>query len=209
MRTAVYRRCVRASFRRHRVLETPDKLSAMKTKRRQFGWIMSSVAIVACGVFFVSRSQRAPSESEMRANFRRDKTLLTQFVRMARNDKLRWTNGERSDCLGDIDYYDKKSGATCYKARHDLSEERQGKYRAIMRQAGVHNVVYSSDEGICRFSVFGGGFTDTSWSIGYAWAEKPSIPLKIVPSAYYYRGQMRGTIVYSRLEKDWFIYRSR
>ncbi len=135
----------------------------------------------------------------MLANFRQHKAVLQILVSMARQDNLTYlgdTFGRRNIVI---------TGKNEWK-EVDISKNRQVQYRALMEQSGVHTIAYQHH--ICRFIVFAGGFTDTSWTVGYAWAQKPVIPMTIVPSAYYDQTKMRGTTVYSEIENGWFIYRS-
>ncbi len=88
-----------------------------------------------------------------------------------------------------------------------ISPQQLAKYRALMQQLGLSAIVrLTSRGGYFRFEVFGGGFTDTSWGIGYAWGYKPLTPL--VQSAY---NQMprRDRQHFSPIEGHWYIYHRR
>ena len=87
----------------------------------------------------------------------------------------------------------------------NVSDARLARYRALLKQLGMITVVVDAERQRVRLERFGGGFTDTSWSIGYSWSRDTPKPL--VNSAYHqYPG--KDKIHYSRIEGDWYIYNS-
>lgn len=84
------------------------------------------------------------------------------------------------------------------------SAPRVARYRALMKSVGVESI--NGGKTRFRMAVFGGGFTDTSWSIGYAFSRrKPEI---IVPSVYRW-GARRDHTAYAPLVGNWYLYNSR
>lgn len=157
--------------------------------------------ILAIAAFNFARSLRAPNEADMLANFRQNEGALNQLVEMARAD--------------DLVYIGRQSGLAHRKLNSneyeevDVSENRLKQYRVLMKKAGTDQMTYSSNRGICRFRVIGSGGLDTSWSIGYAWANNPKIPMRLVKSAFYENRLVRDTIVYSTIKKNWYLYNKR
>ena len=151
--------------------------------------------------FSFVRSQSTPSEAELLVNFRQNRTAFNQLASMARADDLIWVTQNRG-------LTSKKVGKNEYKDL-EIPKSRLVQYQTLMRRTRINLITYSSNRKICRFSAINGGALDTSWSIGYAWAKNPAIPMTIVPSAYYHTGQMRETTVYSPIEKDWYFFNLR
>jgi hypothetical protein len=85
-----------------------------------------------------------------------------------------------------------------------ISKQRLAQYHSTMNKLGV--VPISGDDDYAQFDVFGGGFADTTWSIGYAWSKQP--PKAIVKSAYNTM-PMRERRVHSHIEGNWYIYHRR
>ena len=93
----------------------------------------------------------------------------------------------------------------------NVSQKRLALYRERMKYLGISMLLVDERRNLVRFTQFGGGFLDTSWNIGYAYApETPKALIKkvLVKSAY---NQMPGKegIHFSRIEGDWYIYHSR
>jgi hypothetical protein len=173
----------------------------MKSGLKRFVFLLLVPAAFAFGIFFFARSQRAPSETEMLANLKTHKRELNQLVQMARSDHLFFMNGDTGTA-------NKRIKANNFQ-EVDISKSRLMQYKTLMEKVGVQNFSCSFDNSACHAGVFGGGFADTTWSVGYAWELKPDPSMKIVPSAYYDQIKMRDTTVYSKIESHWFIYRSR
>ncbi len=85
-----------------------------------------------------------------------------------------------------------------------LPPARVQRYQALMQTLHIWRIDGNKER--FRMYVFGGGFTDTSWSIGYAFSRKR--PQKIVSSAYK-RQFVRDTTVYSPLDGNWYLYQLR
>lgn len=85
----------------------------------------------------------------------------------------------------------------------NVSQSRLALYRSRMKRLNIGTIVVDERTNRIRFSVFGGGFTDTTWSIGYAWSKNTPQPL--VESAY---SQMpaRDKMHFSRIEGHWYMY---
>ncbi len=179
----------------------------MKGRPKPLRITLMLLPLLAFAVFHLVHSRSALSEAGMLANFHQNKMTLVELSQMAREDKMRWTNGVDSDPYEIFDHYDKKSGITSLKDGPAISSKRLAKYKQLMEQCGVQSVGCDENGSSCSFYFFGGGFGDTTWSIGYEWT--PTKPTPLVSSAYYYKGQMRDTAVYSPIEKDWYIYNSR
>lgn len=85
-----------------------------------------------------------------------------------------------------------------------LSVSRVARYRALMKSVGVESIGGRGNK--FRMGVFGGGFTDTSWSIGYAFSRrKPEI---VVPSVYRWGARQNHT-AFAPLSENWYLYNSR
>ena len=138
--------------------------------------VLKILIIIVIGIAVIHYAFfRAPSESQMLANFKEHKVQFEQLRSMLEHDrKVRiiafdWFSGTEfpDDSL-------KSAG---------ISQQRLDKYRELMKISGVFLISKISDKkGYYRFAVFGGGMTDTSWSIGYAWSQQR--PSHIVKSAY-------------------------
>jgi len=141
---------------------------------------------------------RAPSESQMLANFKEHKVQLEQLRAMLQHDKK--VGGISPDSFVDKELWHDNSLKDA-----GISQQRLDEYRKLMKISGVTHIGRLSDKkGYFRFYVFGGGMTDTSWSIGYAWSEdKPS---HIVKSAY---NTIYNGWCHSPIEGHWYIYHMR
>lgn len=140
---------------------------------------------------------RVPSETEMIAKFRERKAEFEQIQAMLQQDKFIFVIGP--DWV-EAQWDEKKSRYFPL----DISAERLNLYRSRLKKLGFSGVV--SRNGQIRLHQFGGGFTDTSWSIGYSWSSKTPTPL--VKSAYY-EMPGRDKMHFSRLEGHWYIYHRR
>ena len=146
---------------------------------------------------------RAPSEAQMIAKFHAHKAEFEQLRLMMEEDKNvhdigpDWVMAQWSVS---------PEGVTVAELPLDISSDRLARYRALLRQLGMKTVVVDAKWHRIRLYQFGGGFTDTSWSIGYAWSKNAPKPL--VKSAY---NQMPGRegMNFSRIEGDWYLYHSR
>ncbi len=146
---------------------------------------------------------RAPSESQMIAKFHAHKAEFEQLRLMMAQDKNvhdigpDWVTAQWSN---------KPDGIGSSELPLNISNARLARYRALLKQLGMTTVVVDQEQKRIRLELFGGGFTDTSWGIGYAWSKTPPNPL--VKSAY---NQMPGEsgICFSRIEGDWYIYHRR
>lgn len=136
---------------------------------------------------------RAPSEGEMIAKFQGRKAEFEQIRLMLGQDKdvetigWNWVNGKDYGHLP-----------------HNISESRIALYRSRLKSLGFDRV--DSYDGQVQLEQFGGGFTDTTWGIGYIWSAKPPSPL--VESAYSSRPN-RDHWQYSRLQGNWYLYHRR
>jgi hypothetical protein len=140
---------------------------------------------------------RAPSESQMLANFKEHKIQLEQLRSMLQQDRkvqaiaFDWFSG-----TGVPDDSLKSAG---------ISQQRLDAYRKLMKIFGVSLIGrLGGKKGYFKFAVFGGGMTDTSWSIGYAWSE--DTPSHIVKSAY---NTVYSGWCHSPIEGHWYIYHMR
>lgn len=161
--------------------------------------VLKILIIIVIGIVVIHYTFfRAPSESQMLANFKGHKAQFEQLRLMLEHDKK----------VGNISpdgFVDK--GLWHYNSLLDsgLSQQRLDKYRKLMKICGVSNIGrLGYKEGYYRFIVFGGGFTDTSWSIGYAWSEQK--PSHIVKSAY---NTIYSGWCHSPIEGHWYIYHMR
>jgi len=143
---------------------------------------------------------RAPSEAQMIAKFHANKAQFEQLRLMLAHDKNvkdigpDWTNAK---------YKKMPDGVEMPQLPLNVSDKRFALYRARMKQLGISMLLVDERRDLVRFSVFGGGFTDTSWSIGYVYSK--NIPNPLVKSAYYQMPGREG-IHFSRIEGNWYIY---
>lgn len=141
---------------------------------------------------------RAPSESQMLAHFRTHKTEFEQLRSMLQQDK-------QISIIGSDWMRGRDMSIVDTPEQMGISVERLAQYRALMNKLGVAPISgFGSRENYFQFNVFGGGFTDTTWSIGYAWSSKT--PENIVPSAY---NSMPRHRCHSRIVGDWYIFHRR
>lgn len=146
---------------------------------------------------------RAPSESQMLADFHAHKAEFEQLRAMLAQDKNvkvigpDWTIAQWSS---------KPNGVGSSELPLNVSNARLVHYRALLKQLGTKTVVVDEEQNRIRLARFGGGFTDTSWGIGYAWCQKP--PKALVKSAYS-QHPGRDKMHFSRIEGDWYLYHLR
>ena len=173
----------------------------MKFKRlSKFDIVVLALCGLAVATYFYSRG---PSESQMIAKYHRQKAEFEQIRLMLQKDSNVFVISERwvraQDSFG-------KDGQWLGELPLNISESRLALYRERLKNLGLASVRSNPELGQVTFYQFGGGFTDTSWSIGYLWSQKPPSPL--VKSAYH---QMPGQnhSHYSRLQDKWYIYHHR
>ena len=117
------------------------------------------LAVIAAALLLFVRSQRAPSEAEMLADFQQHRAVFQRLVAMARADHLDYLSGQH----GFTDAHNKA-----------LPQARFDQYQKLLQQTrATHIILYHSRPSVYTFPVFGGGMTDTSWAVGYAWSDKP------------------------------------
>ena len=164
-------------------------------------FLLVSLSLVAVHFLFY----RAPSESQMKEKLQARKSEFEQLRLMLSTDtNVRiitqgWT---------DAKYKKMPDGVESYQLPLNVSAKRLALYRERMKRLGISNLHVDERRNLVRFALFGGGMTDTSWSIGYAYGtETPKALVKkvVVKSAY---NQMpgQGGIHFSRIEGDWYIY---
>lgn len=138
---------------------------------------------------------RAPSEAEMIAKFQRHKAEFEQIRLMLRQDRNIETIGP--------DWVETEWTGNA-RLPLNVPEGRISLYRARLKGLGFSRV--DRYKGHVQLEEFGGGFTDTSWGIGYVWSSTTPVPL--VKSAYN-QMPMRERRHFSRLEGNWYIYHRR
>lgn len=166
--------------------------SIVKNKKRIFVFFIAILIVT-----FYIRS-RAPSEARMIANFREHKAQFEQLRLMIQQDK-------RVRSLSSGWLSDQNMNSTDDPMSLGISKQRWARYQSLLKSVGADSI--SNRNNYIRFYVFGGGFTDTSWSIGYAWSAEP--PPIMVESAYWHKPTMRDKIYHSRIENGWYIYNRR
>lgn len=85
-----------------------------------------------------------------------------------------------SDDWVEAKYSEEKDGVEMHELPLNVSQKRIELYRSRLHQLGFARI--NSYQGRIHMAEFGGGFTDTTWSIGYIWSATPLSP--IVQSAY-------------------------
>ncbi len=148
---------------------------------------------------------RALSEAQMIAKFHAHKAEFEQLRLMVADKNVQviaknWTEAKHKNIPLGVEV----KGST--KLPLNISKDRLLLYRKRMNDLGIIKVVGYDQSRQIRFSLFGGGWTDTTWGIGYAWCKDTPKPL--VKSAY---NQMPGRdkIHFSRIEGDWYLYQYR
>lgn len=145
---------------------------------------------------------RAPSEAQMIDKFHAHKAQFEQIRLMLAHDRNIHVIGP--DWVT-AQWGFTPEGVSVAELPFNVSNARLAHYRALLKQLGMETLVVDARRHRVRLYQFGGGFTDTSWSIGYAWSRDTPKPL--VKSAYnQYPG--KDKIHYSRVEGDWYIYNS-
>jgi hypothetical protein len=164
-----------------------------KVPRKLKIFLLIVVGLIAVKYIFF----RAPSEAQMIAHFKTHKTEFEQLRSMLQQDKKIFDIGS--------DWLSSRDGTGDSLTDTGITQQRLNQYRILMDKLNVSPIGrFSSRENYFRFSVFGGGFTDTTWSIGYVWSDKT--PENIVPSAYNTMPRNRS---HSRIEGKWYIYHRR
>ncbi|MBV9865633.1 MAG: hypothetical protein JO316_09805 [Abitibacteriaceae bacterium] len=133
----------------------------------------------------------------MISKFRQQKSQFEQIRLMLQQDKNVVTVGN--------DWVETRWLGYGELTRNTVSAERLALYRARLRQLGFSRVDRVGIEQV-QLELFGGGFADTTWGIGYVWSDAPPQPL--VTSAYNSM-PMREHRNYSPLEGHWYIYHRR
>ena len=167
----------------------------LSRKKREF---LAGCCLLALYYFFFFR---APTEGEMIAKFHQRKAEFEQIRLMLEQDKNVETIGPswvEAKSSVEKDYVDS------HKLPLSISESRIALYRSRLKNLGFSRV--NAYKGRIQLEEFGGGFTDTSWGIGYIWSAQPPTPL--VESAYSSRPQ-KDYWHYSRLEGNWYLYHRR
>jgi hypothetical protein len=159
-------------------------------KLKIFLLIVMSLVLIKY-VFF-----RAPSEAQMLARFHEHKADFEQLRSMLKQDKKIMEIGPDWIRSQDWDLPDNPEQV-------GISKQRLAQYHNLMNKIGVTNVGGSKNSNYVQFDVFGGGFADTTWGIGYAWSKKP--PRNIVKSAYHTM-PIRDGRVHSLIEGNWYIF---
>ena len=170
----------------------------MATKRfsrlKIFG--LAVVSCVAVHYLFF----RAPSETQMLAKFHQRKAEFEQIRLMLEQDKNVETIG--SDWVTAKNSFGKDGVG--HQLPLNISQSRIALYRSRLGKLGFDRV--DSRKGRIYMEEFGGGFTDTSWGIGYICSAKPLTPL--VKSAYSKR-PTKDHWQFSRIEGNWYMYHRR
>lgn len=148
----------------------------------------------------------APSQTQMLAKFHQHKAQFEQIRLMLNQDRnvatigYDWVTAKYGDHNGN-----QPEGVELRELPLNISQSRIDLYRARLKAIGFSRVD-SSGNGAVQLEEFGGGFTDTSWGIGYVYSLKPLTPL--VKSAYSQRPG-RDQRHYSRIEGHWYRYQRR
>ena len=163
-------------------------------------WLLILGAVAVHFLFF-----RAPSQAQMIAKFGAHRAQFEQIRLMMEEDDIRVIGPNRVE----MRYKRIPAGDGIFNLVElplKASPARIALYRSRLKALGLHSALLDQFKNRIRFYQFGGGFTDTSWSIGYAWCKETPKPL--VKSAY---NQMPGKagIHFSRIEGDWYIYHRR
>jgi hypothetical protein len=145
---------------------------------------------------------RAPSEARMLNKFHQHKAEFEEIRLMLAQDKCIATIGP--DWV-QAKYAPSKNSINWHEMPLTVSAGRIEPYRSRLRELGLSRVDCSLD-GSIHLAQLGGGFTDTTWSIGYYWSAKPPRPL--VNSAYAQRPP-RDKWDFSRIEGNWYLYQRR
>ena len=148
------------------------------------------VAVAALLFFAWKWWFRAPSEAQLKARFVEQRADFEQLRKMIEHDAP--ASGIKMSVSRDGDF---TRGAS-------LAPARIQRYQVLLKNLGATSVHGRCDD--FHFSIFGGGFTDTTWGVGYAFSRQK--PKRIVPSAYSgFAG--RDEWIYSLLKDDWYLYR--
>ena len=164
-------------------------------------FVLAITALIAVHFVFF----RAPSEAQMIAKFHAHKAQFEQIRLMMKEDNIRSIGPNWVE----MKYKEMPMGNGVFNLVElplKASPTRLGLCRSRLNALGLSSARLDQFRNRIRFYQFGGGFTDTSWGIGYAWCKDTPKPL--VKSAY---NQMPGRdkTHFSRIEGDWYIYHSR
>ena len=160
------------------------------------------VFLALCGAFLVYKwGNRAPSEAKMVAHFHKNRADFERLQKLLENrfDEVSigrdWSRGA---------VYVPPGAYVQEVEERVLPESYVRECRVLIEKLDVsmaHRRTTTS-----RFPVFGGGFTDTSWSIGYAYSK--TVPKNLVKLAYHTMpGQNKAA--YSRIDGRWYLYHRR
>ncbi|RYF45656.1 MAG: hypothetical protein EOO38_15630 [Cytophagaceae bacterium] len=177
--------------------------TSMRSQRFSKLQIFSGLIVVLFAIHYLFF--RAPSEAQMLAMFHQRKAQFEQIRLMIKQDRNveaineKWVTGRYGDKNGN-----QPEGVDLHELPINISPKRIALYRARLKALGFSGV--NARHGRVQLVEFSGGFTDTSWGIGYVWSAKPLTPL--VKSAYY---QMPGQNHwhYSRIEGNWYMFHMR
>ena len=159
-------------------------------------FVLAITALIAVHFVFF----RAPSESQMIARFHAHKAELEQLrLMLAHDENVRIIGPDWTQSKSEFDSQERWTRDLPL----DVSNVRLALYRHRMKNLGITNLYVYDQKHQIHFSLFGGGFADTTWDIGYAWSKETPKPL--VKSAYYQMPGREG-IHFSRIEGDWYIY---
>lgn len=161
--------------------------SAWKPRLSRKQWIFLAFIGLALDLWWL---QRAPSEEAMQRTFFEHRREFDELQALALSE----TN----------------SGDNRFAPGERAPTARRTRAVELMYQLGISTAYFNRrEEGPYQgFYVFGGGFTDTSWSIGYAYSRAPLSP--IVPRAYAMPDYARTgkTRHFAPLDGGWYIYNS-
>jgi hypothetical protein len=164
-------------------------------KRSRLVWLAILTCVGIQGVRYVAA--RRPSQAKMVARFHAGRSDFERLrAMMAQDKKLRFVTFNSFGGEGD-DF-----GTPAQKLQHlGVSQPRIDEYRAVMARLGItfiqrrHNL-----KEYLRMNIHSGGFTDTSWSNGYAWSR--FTPTNVHPWDHH------SPLVHTPIEGQWYLYRS-
>lgn len=152
----------------------------------------------------------APTEAQMLSNFRTHRREFEELRAMLQHDKrIESIYPNSSEVL--LSYY-KRDGVdyreewTTDLRKIGLTPQRFARYQQLLQILNVNSAVCSRSRNSLRLGVFGGGFYDATWDVGYAWLATPP---KILVRSAYSQLPMRDHGHCSRIEGDWYLYQRR
>ncbi len=172
----------------------------MKIKRSKGKVFVLAIAMLLVTFWF---STRPLSEAQMIAKFHAHKAQFEQLRLMMKEDNLASVDLEFASAQPKQVPID--GGFTNEPMPLEVSESRLALYRSRLKALNFDWIHARQTPNIVTLRQFGGGFMDTSWSIGYVWYQTP--PKSLVKSAYHQMPYRDHTNV-SRIEGDWYIYHS-